>query len=172
MTAPSTSGWTPARLRLAVLAVASAAVTATLAATVGGTADYVYGAVACLASVVAALFVPAWIVGQVVVALTVAGAIVMEGTDPLLLLPIVTTIIVTTELLAATARLDSPVVTTPRGTLRRIAFSAIAGASVFAIVALVGRLPVPAGLPAIGLAAAACVVLAILLVARSSPEPR
>lgn len=167
-----TPAWGPARTRLALLAITSSTVSAAILVTLGGTADFVYGAVALLASVIAALFTPAWIAGQLIVSLALAGAVVLDGRDPLLLLPCVVTMTATTELLAATARLDSPVRPALRGVFRRTGLSAAIGAVVFAAVALVGRFQAPTGLLAIGLAAGALVGLAILLVPKGEADPR
>ncbi|MGD8279342.1 MAG: hypothetical protein PVH00_14995 [Gemmatimonadota bacterium] len=162
--------WGPARTRLAISAVLVATGTAALGAVLGGTGNHVVGAVGYIAVTVAALFRPGWITGQVVTGLMMAAGLMIgpAAASSLRMLPLVAGIIATAELLAAAARLDAPVERVARGELRRAGLAAGLGAVVFAAVLFAGVLPGPSGLLAVGLASAACVVLAILLVTRRS----
>jgi len=158
----------PSRGRLRAIAVTVSVVTATVGAALGGTTGHVVLAVALVASTIAALRAPAWIAVQVVAGQLLAARLLLGtvGITALHVLPLVAGVIATAELLAATARMDTPVERAPGSGLRGAAFAAVLGAAVFGAVALTASLPGPSGMLAVGIASAACVVLAILLVTR------
>jgi hypothetical protein len=163
---PEPTGWGPARRRLAITAVLTAVATAAFGAALGGTGRHAVGAVGFTAIAVAALFRPVWITGLVVTGQLMALGLLAGGAAPFAVLPVVAGVIASAELLAAAARLDSPGERIPVGEFQRAALAAALGAAVFAAVALAAALPGPTGLLAVGLASAACVALAILLVTR------
>jgi hypothetical protein len=165
--------WGPARKRAAMTAITMATVTAALGAALGGSAGYLVSAVAAVCIALVALFRPTWIAVQVLFGQAMAAKLlVAPNGSPLRVLPIVAGVIATAELLSAVARLDAPGERDAPGALRSAGIAAALGATVFLAVALVDMLPGPTGLLAIGIASAACVVLAILLVRRhATPHP-
>lgn len=166
------TAWGPARKRVARIAIAMAAATAAAGAALGGSSDYIVPAVALVAVATLALRYPTWIAVQVLFGQLIAAKllVVLDGAT-LRVLPVVAGVIATAELLAEVARLDAPAARDPRGALRSAAVAAALGAAVFIAVALAGTLSGPTGLLAIGLASAACVFLAILLVRRRAGSP-
>lgn len=165
--------WWPARRRLAGLAILTATLTGSIAATAGSSPAHVYGAGGYLVLTLIALFWPSAIVAHVIGGQVLAGSVLVApgGGELVPLLAIVAGAVATTELLAGAARLDMPVEREGRDDLRRAGLAAVAGAGVFGAVALVGTLPGPTGLVAVALASGACIVLALLLV-RSEPNKR
>jgi hypothetical protein len=148
------------------MALALAALTAGAGVTLGG---QLWGGTLYVAVVAGALFSPTWIVVQVICGQVIAGSLMVgQATTPLVVLPLVAAVIATAELLAAASRLDSPLGREARGEGTRAVLAAAVGSAVFAVVVLARGLPGPTGLAAIGLAASACVALAILLV-RNGP---
>jgi hypothetical protein len=125
-----------------------------------------YGVGGYLALVVLALFVPPAVTAQVVGGQTLMAGLLVgpEGPAPLLLVPAVFGVVVTAEMLADVARMDTPFESHPRHDLLRSGVSALIGGGVFAAVALVGTLPGPEGIGAVVLASGICVVLALVLV--------
>jgi hypothetical protein len=154
--------WGPQRRRLAAAALATTAATVSVSIALGGSLQY--AAVWCALAITALVF-PSWITGHVLGGLAIAASHLLGAAEPpLFLLPIVAGIIASTELLAATARLDSPVAREPRGEVSRSAVAAAIGATVYGLVAFSSGLPGPPGIAGVGLAAAACLALAIVLV--------
>ena len=157
--------WWPARRRFALLALLTGALTAALVARMGGPDWHVDLALVYVSVVGLALFSPAAIALQVIAG-QVAVASVLVGRDSavaLLLVPALAGVVATAELLALVARLDSPVERRPRGELRRASVAVVVGSGVYAAIALAAPVPGPTGLVAVGLAAAACALLAALL---------
>jgi hypothetical protein len=154
--------WRPARRRLAIMAIALATITAAAGIALGGQP---WGGALYIAVAVGALFNPTWIVVQVISGQVIAGShMVGQATTPLRDLPLVAAVIATAELLAAASRLESPLGADPAGEPARALLAAAIGSGAFAVIMLVSGLPGPSGLAATGLASAACVGLAILLV--------
>lgn len=170
--------WWPARRNVGALAILAAAMTGALGIVLGGSTSYLYGAGAYVLLVGLALFSPAAIVAQVVGGQVFVGSMLVgRGWVGLLLLgPAVAGIIVTAELLAAAARMDTPFDSDPRDDLPRAGFAAIIGVGVYLAVVFLGRMPGPTGLLAVLAASGACVALAIQLVASlgrpEEEEPR
>jgi hypothetical protein len=165
--------WRPARQRLAAIAVLTAAITGAAAAALGATG--IFGAGAYVVIAVAALFSPAAIVVQVIYGQLLAGSVLLaqDGPAPLLLLPVVVSVVVTAELLALVGRLGTPKGRDPGGDdLHRVGVAAVIGGVVFGAVVLVRGLPGPTGLVAIGVASAALFALAILLVGNARHSAR
>jgi hypothetical protein len=90
-----------------------------------------------------------------------------DGPTLLLLAPAMAGVVLTAELLAVVARMDTPFEAHPRADLPRGLLSAVIGGGVFAAVAALGTLGGPVGLWAVVLAPAGCVLLAMILVRRS-----
>ena len=166
---PALISGSPARQRLILIVVFLATLTGAAGAALGASGGHAFGAAAYVASALVAVFVPAAIAIQVVGGQVLVGTLLLgqAGPAPLLLLPLVAAIVVTAELLAVVARLNTPLERDPRDDLRRAAASAAIGAGVFGMVVLAGVLPGPTGLVGIALASAACIALAILLAGRA-----
>ena len=162
------SSWSPARQRLASLAIFSAILTGVVVVVLDGSGSYIPGAGAYVIIAALALFVPAAIAGQVIVGQVLIGSLLMAegGTDVLVLVPAFASVVVTAELLAMVAWLDTPLQRDPSSALPRVGLAAMIGGSVFGAVMLVSDVPGPGGLVAVGLASGACVVLATRLVQR------
>lgn len=172
--------WSPAQVRairsttwqrVAAGAVLTTLLTGAAAAVLGASAWHVYGAVAYIGVAILALFSPNAIIAQVIGGQLLAGSLLLAsdgapGAIPIMM--IVIGLVATAELLAIAARLAIPIERDARDDLRRAAIAAAIAGGVFGVMLLVGRLPGPTGLPtgilAIGVAAGACVVLAIAFV--------
>lgn len=161
--------WWPARRRLAALGVLMAALTGAAGAVLGASDWHVYGAGAYVVIAVVALFFSGGITAQVIAGQVLAGSLLsgLDGAAALLLLPMVAGVVLTAELLAVVARLDTPLEPDPTRDLQGAALATLTGGGVFGAVVLVGHLPGPTGLTAIALASGACGLLAILLVENS-----
>ena len=160
--------WSRARLRFAAMAVATAVITAAFMAATGPEATA--GAVLYVLVTLGALFFPAGITFQVMAGLVLAGRLLLES-DGTALIPvalILSGIVLTAELLAVVARLDSPLWRDPSGSFARALMAAGGAALVAALVLLVSELPGPAGLLAAIVAALACGAMAARLV-RQAP---
>ncbi|MGD8361189.1 MAG: hypothetical protein PVJ04_07135 [Gemmatimonadota bacterium] len=157
--------WWLARLGLAILAVLMATVTSAVVVTLGATGVYVCGAGAYVSIAALALLSPAAIAAQVLSGQVLVGALLLrhEGPGILIAALLVGTVIVTAEILAAVARVDSPLGKHPRGALPRAGFAALVGGGVFVAVALAGGLPGPTGLLATLVTSGACVAMAGVL---------
>lgn len=166
MTIRGPTTWRPARQHLAAITLLIATLTGAAGAALGASGSHVLGAGAYVVAALLALFFPAAIVVQVIAGQVLAASVLLapDGPAPLLLLPMVASILATAELLAVVGRLDTPLARDPSDDLRRMGITVLIGGGVFGAVALAGRLPGPTGILAIALASAACVVLAILLV--------
>jgi len=164
--------WSPARRRTAALALATAVLTAIGGGTLSQATGHLYGAVGYVIIAAAALFSPGWITVQVIGGQLLVASILLAPAPPtpLLVLPLVAGIIVTAELLAMVARLDTAPERESGPDLARVAVAGTVGAVVFAAVLLLGTLPGPRGLAAVALASAACLLLGLLL-ARRPPAP-
>jgi len=159
------SPWRPARLRVAAMAVLTAALTAAAAAALGGTERHVLGAGVYLVFAVAALFAPGAIVAQVLGGQLLAASLLLaaDGPPPLVLVPLVAAVVLTAELLALVARLDTPVERNVGHDLRRVGLAGVLGGGAFGAVAVAAGLPGPTGLAAVALSAGACVAIAVVL---------
>lgn len=148
---------------LATVFAASAMATSPALTWLGG----IYLGVAAAAAVVPTAIVAQVALGQLLAASLLTGG---DGTPFLLLVPVVAGVIATAELLAITARMATPLDYEPGRDLRRAAAAVLVGAAVFAGVAAVRGAPGPTGLAAIGLASAACIAIALLLVRSAAPS--
>ena len=164
--------WWPARQGLAAFAVFAAILTGTFGAALGGSGGHAFLAGAYVVAAAVALFYPAAIAVQVIGGQVLLGSLLVgsEGTAPLLLVPAVAGVVVTAELLAVVARLDTQLERDPGDDLPRAGLAAVIGGAVFGAVVLVSGFPGPIGLVAVGLASGACVVLATLLVSNARPR--
>lgn len=165
MTTGSRGGWPRARIVAATGAVAAAVVTLALAAAAGRGGWPLLG-VTYLALTALALFAPAAVTFQVLLGQLVLVAALAGGGGAvrlLLLAPALGGIVVTAELLALAARLDTPVSNEPRRALPEAGRAAGIAAGVFAAVALLAALPPPSGVLAVVLAAGALAWGATLL---------
>ncbi len=160
------STWSPARQRLASLAVLLATLTGAVGTVLDGSSSYVYGAGAYVMIAVLALFVPAAIAVQVIAGQVLVGGLLMgqDGPAALMLVPAFAGVVATAELLTMVAWLDTPLQRDPSDALPRAGLAAVIGGGVFGAVMLVSGLPGPGGLVAVGLASGACVLLATRLV--------
>ena len=160
------STWSPARQRLASLAVLAATLTGAAGAVVDGSSSYVYGAGAYVVIAVLALFFPAAIAVQVISGQILVGSLLMGQDRPaaLMLALVFAGVVASAELLARVAWLESPLQRDSSDVLSRTALAAAMGGGVFGAVMLISGLPGPGGLLAVVLASGACVVLAARLV--------
>lgn len=159
------SKWWPGRQGLQALAVLSAALTGAFGIALGGSPWHVYGAYAYILLAALASFSPAAIAVQVLGGQVLVGSLLTGpgAPSPLLLVPPMACVIVSAELLAVVARMDTPLESHPRRDLSRAGLSAVIGGAVFAAVMLVNGFRGPDGVLAILLASGACVLLATLL---------
>jgi hypothetical protein len=160
--------WSPARIRLAALAVLTSMATAALVAALGAGRPASVGLYVLVT--VTALVLPAAVTVQVVVGQALVGQLLLGtgGADLLFAVPALAGVVAAAELLAVVARLDPPLRRGPVGALTRVGMAAAGGAAVFGVVLLMTGLPGPTGLLAVVLAAGACGVLA----ARMAPTGR
>jgi hypothetical protein len=163
------SAWGPVRQRIAALAILTAALTGVGGAVLGGSAWHLYGAGVYVAIAIAALFSHTWIAVQVIAGQLIAGSLLLgqRAHSPLLVLPVVASVIATTELLALVARADARLERDPFRDVATAWIAACAGAAISGAILLVAAVPGPTGLLAIGLASGACVGLGIVLVGSS-----
>jgi len=154
--------WSGGRIQVAVTAVLVGAGTGILSFAQGtpGFGVFVYSGLVLLALIQPAAIAAQVVYGQLILASLLLGP---EARPALSLLPLVIAVIVTAELLAVVARLDTPLSSSVGDALNRVAGSAVIGGAVFAAVALTLGLPGPQGLLAVILGSAACVVLALRL---------
>lgn len=166
------ANWSPDRLRHAVLGVLVAVFTATVVVGALGPGSGIYG-LTYVALAALAVFFPAVITAQVIGGQALIGLLflVHEGAAPTLAVPLVATVVVTAELLAVVARLDTGLPRRAGDALARTGRAAVLAGAVFAAATLVSGAPGPTGIVAVGLGSMACVALAVRL-ARSSREPR
>jgi hypothetical protein len=159
------STWRPARQGLAVAGLLVAALTSVFLVWLGETGWHVLGAWTYLMIAALAVLSPAGIAVQVVWGQALVGSLLVApgGPSALWLGPGVAGVILTAELLAAVARMDTPIESDPRDDLPRAVTAALIGVAVFGAVTLAGAIPGPTGLAAIVLAAGACAVLGALL---------
>ena len=164
------STWWPARQRLAVLAILSASLTAAFVVRSAEAPWAGEGAVVYLMVSALAVFFPAAIAAQVIGGQLLLGALLLAPNGPgyLILVPAVATVIVTAELLAAVARMDTPTGGDPGDALPRTGVAALVGGGVFLAVGLLSALPGPRGLIALVVASGACVLAAFPLAATDS----
>lgn len=158
--------WWPERRRAAVLALVSAVATGATAGALGGPGWHLYGGAAYVVLVGLALLAPAAITAQVIGGQLLVGSVLLapDGPAPLYVLPLVATVVLTAELLGVAARLDLPFRRAAGEDLRRTAVAAVIGGAAYAVVVLAAALPGPSGLMGIGLASAACILLAVVVV--------
>lgn len=174
---PRVETWWPERRRTATVAVGVAAGTAGYLFWLSGTPWWVGAGLLYLVVAAGAQISPVGVTVQVLVgqALVIRLLLEPDAPDGLFALPAMVGVIVTAELSARVARLDSPIERTEPGVMRRAVVMGVVGAGSFAVVLLVaGTVPL-GGVVSIGVASAACLVLAWLLitwpVTKSSPIP-
>lgn len=162
VTLPAT--WSPDRLRYAVLSVLVAALTSAIVVGVLGPGSGAYG-LAYVGLAALAVFLPAAITAQVVGGQALVGMLflVRDGAALTMAVPLVATVVVTAELLAVVARLDTALPRGPGDALARTGRASVLAGAVFAGAILVSAAPGPTGILAVGLASAACLVLALRL---------
>ena len=107
--------------------------------------------------------------GQVLVGSLLLGS---GAATPLVLMPAVAGVVVTSELLAVVARLDMQLERDSGDGVPSGGLAAVIGGCVFGVVVLASAFPGPTGLVAVVLASGACVVLATLLVRDTRPRGR
>lgn len=167
------NGWR-VRRRIAGLAFVSALATVFAASAMGTSPTLAWLGGIYLGLTAAAIGAPTVIVAQVALGQVIAASLLVagDGSPVLLLVPIIAGVIATAELLAITARMASPLDYRPGRDLRRAAAAVLIGAVVFTGVSAVRGAPGPTGLAAIGLASAACIGIALLLVRDGAPSAR
>lgn len=165
------STWRPARRALAASAILVTALTGALEVWLGGSSWHLFGAYTYVLIAMLGLFSPAAIAVQVVWGQVLIGSLLVAQDGPyhLLLAPLVAGVIVTAELLAVVARMDTPFDSDPRDDLPRAGTAALIGGGVFGVVLFLSSVPGPRGIVAIVLALGACVVLAALMVQVNQP---
>lgn len=154
-----------AHQRAAAMTLLAATATSLFAAAVGDSTISTLAAIAYLGVVAGALRLAAWVTAAIVAGPVLAAVLLLAPAGPALLLlaPVVAGVIATSEFLAAAARLEAPASRAAPDEFRRPLLAALSGTGVFAIVLLASRLPGPAGLAAVVIAASACVGLAMVL---------
>ena len=154
-------------------ALIAAVITAAAGTLYGGSVSHLYGAAAYVAIALAALSAPPLITVQVIAGqLLVASLLLRPEAPPFpVLLTMVTAVVATAELLALVARIRTSVDFGPREEVHRVARSAGVGGVVFGLVVLLGRVPGPTGIAAIGLASAACIIVAVVLASDAGRRP-
>lgn len=159
--------WWPTRRRVAALALVTAALTGVSGAALGGTASHALGGALYVAVVAAALFAPAMIAVQVLVGGAMAAGLILTpgGLGPVTGLPLALTIVLTAELLGVAARLDTPVERDPTDDLRRAVVAVGVAGAAYGAVLVAAALPGPTGFAAVALASAACMVIALVILA-------
>jgi len=162
--------WPPARLRLAALVLLTALLTGAGMSGAGAPGgDRMAAAYVAIAAF--ALVSPGFIVIQVLAGQWLAGMLLLAGVvPPLRVLPWITGVAVTAELLASVRRLDGLPGRRAAGDVGSAAISALVVITVFPLVLLAGRLPGPTGGWTIVLAVAGCLVVAFLLLAGTDPS--
>ena len=157
--------WSRERVRLAGWAIGLAVATAVLVPLLDPYAR-IPGSLLYVAVAVGALFSPAGIAVQVIVGLGLMGQLLLGevGPDPVLLAPVMAGVVATAELLAAVARMDTPVACDPDDARPRTGMAAAVAAGVYGAVVLAAGIPGPTGLLAVVLASVACGVLAMKFV--------
>ncbi|NNF12028.1 MAG: hypothetical protein HKN72_02315 [Gemmatimonadetes bacterium] len=165
------SGWRPGtwsaiRIRLAGYSVAVAALTTAVVLAAPSGATLGVGASAYLAVVALAVFVPAVITIQVVAGQVLAGVLWLPGGDAATMgaLLVIGSVVVTAELLAEVARLDSPLERRPTGTPARAGMAGAIAGLVFGLLALAGALPSVTGLVGVAVGVVVCVWVAVRMV--------
>lgn len=157
--------WPVARARVAGLAMFVAVLTATGMGALAAYGWQALGAVAYVGAAFVALAVPGAIGVGVVGGVALAGSLMLGpwAVGPLALLPVVAGIVATAELLALVGRLDTPVPRDAGGELRRAGWATLIAAAAYGVVAVVGAVPGPTGLLAVGVAAVGGAGVAVLL---------
>lgn len=159
--------------RLGGAALIAAVLTAAAGAAYGGSVWHLYGAAAYVAVALAALSAPPLITVQVIAGQLLVASLLLRPVAPPfpVLLTMVTTVVATAELLALVARIRTSVDFGPGEEVHRVARSAVVGGVVFGLVVLLGRVPGPTGIAAIGLASAACIIIAVVLASDAGRRP-
>ena len=154
--------WTAGRIRLTILVLLTAALTAVAGEAAGGLAWPLRGTLAYLAAVVVALFRPGFILAQLVVGQILVVSVLLAPGGPGLgrVIPVMALVVATAEVLGLAARARVPMDLDPRAGLRRAGMAALVGGSAFAVVGSAQAIPGPSGITATALAAAGCVLLA------------
>lgn len=162
----SATTWHPNRKRFAATAVLVGTLTAALLTRIAEPGWSSLGAGGFVLICGLALFFPAAIVFLVITGQVLIGVLLVRQDGPTLLLltPAMAGVVLTAELLAVVARMDTPFEAHPRADLPRGLLTAVIGGGVFAAVAALGTLGGPVGLWAVVLASAACLVLAVVMV--------
>jgi len=149
------------------MALATAVLTAAAAAALGGEVWHVSYAAVYVALTLAAVFSPGAITLPVIAGQVLAASLLLQpdGPAPLLLVPVVASLVLTAELLGLAARLDGPVApdATP-GLPRAVSSAFLAGGSYAAVVGAGAYSGLLGGLVAVSMGAGVCVLLAVLLV--------
>lgn len=154
--------WSAERLRYAILGVLVAGLTAAIVVGMLGPGSGLYG-LTYVALAVLSVFFPAAITTQVIGGQALVGLLflVQDGTALTLTVPLVATVVVTAELLAVVARLDTPLPRGPGDALARTGRASVLAGALFAGAILISAAPGPTGILAVGLGSVACLVLAI-----------
>lgn len=160
--------WWPDRVRLAVLGVLVAGLTSAIVVGALGPGSGAYG-LGYVALAVLAVFIPAAITAQVLGGQVLVWLLflVQEGAAPILAIALVATVVITAELLALVARLDTAVPREPGDALARTGRAAVLAGAVLAGAILVGAAPGPTGILAVAVGSVACLALAVRM-ARSA----
>lgn len=150
----------------AVWAVLAAFVTGALVVGAGGGGWLRYLALGYIGIVVLALFVPAAVTAQVVGGQVLAGVVLVGGAAGGLFTTalVVAGVVVTAELLAVVARLDSPVRRRPEGVLARTGTAGALAGGVFGVVVFSSGQYAVGGLIAVAVASAVCFGVAMRMV--------
>lgn len=169
MNAPLSLTWSPARQRVAAAALLLALITALTLIVGNPSRANLYGGAAYVAIASFALFSTASIPVQVVAGQLIAAVLLLspQSLGPAAAAIAVACIIATAELLTSAARPDAAFQRLWRRDLRHAGFAILVGTAAFAAVLFMRSFPVRGGLLSIGLGAAACLLLAMLLVLRT-----
>ena len=160
------SMWWRSRVVMAVVAVVVALATALATVAFAESPQFLVFAALYVVTVGASLVTPSAIVAQIVGGQALAGALLLSTENPslLALTGVIAGVVLTSELLGIVARLGMPIERDPGPDTRQAGFAALVGATVFAVVFLLGRLPGLEGMAGAVLAAVAAIGLAVWMV--------
>lgn len=167
---PATEGleptiWPRGRVGMVVITLVTAAATAALAAWAGDGPGHVLAGAGFVAATVAALESPRVVWLPVLVGVGLSWSLLegREGTEALVMVPVIVGVVATAELIAVVARLEMIVRRNPVDDLARVGLLAAVAAVGTLLTLVLGSIEGPGGFAALALAAGACVVLAVLL---------
>jgi hypothetical protein len=162
---PEPTVWPTARRGVAALTVAVASATALAAALAGDAIWQMFLGPAFVLCTVVTLNSPRLVWLPVLAGVGLSWSLLegREGTEALVMVPVIAGVVVTAELLAIVDRLEMIVPRDPVPDIARAVFVTATAAALGLVTLLAGSVDGPGGFAAVALGAAACIVLAVLL---------